>query len=453
MSPNIDVSYAASLLLAILIVGLVVLFAKLGRKGRIAMGTVVLGVVVLGALTFVRQGTVVEHRYPLVRQSDAKVTYYYQDAPGEGPTVAMERETVRTLHEIEKAKDEIAAHTRSRVAPPVESATQTPWPVEADPKFKPDIYPSASSALRGVAADVAEQLSTLFSDGEHPSLIRLSGVVDLDVLDIVATALRNGQSASDVVIDGIVPKPLDQFEYMVERVVSVGVSVTPTPITQALDGRLRQISGGKVEMEATHATARFTRRASFIEKPWVDSFAEFASRDPKRRWFVGRSPSPHTSPSDAELGAIRDAARALLPEACIEAKSAKLVTYAQSGAHPEVRRQLEQIIERELLDRQYVVDRFVQSFQRPYGRVWSAAVLVDASPENLETLGVALRQHHRAERQAWAHTALSVGGLLLLICLVYLFLNAATKGYYVWMLRVGAVAVVVVGIVAVLFIA
>jgi hypothetical protein len=33
-----------------------------------------------------------------------------------------------------------------------------------------------------------------------------------------------------------------------------------------------------------------------------------------------------------------------------------------------------------------------------------------------------------------------------LVCLVYLFLNAATRGYYVWSLRVAAVVLIAVAV-------
>ena len=408
MSPSVNVAPGALLVLAILVIGLVVLFAKLRGRGRVALGLIVLVALAAGLFAY----RMVTQRASVVHGGSSAV-----------PLISADSYRSTTIGD--------------------------PWPVEADPKFKPDVYPSTSSAVRGVASDLAAHLSKLVTDGNRLETVRLSGEVDRPVLDIVAIALGDVRPGLRVVTGDTMPRSPSRGE----GTVNVRVSVAPTAVEQTQNGRPREVSGGKVEMEATHATGRFLRSVSFVEKPWVDSFAEFASRDPRQRWIVGRSPGPQSSPSDAELAAIRAAARALLPEACIDAGSPRLVTYVQSGSHPEVRQQLERIIERQLLDRQYVVDRFVQSFQRPYGRVWSATVLVDASPAKLKTLAAALRRHHSAERQAWVHTALSVGGLILLICLVYLFLNAATKGYYVWMLRLGALAVVAVGVAAVLLVA
>jgi len=45
----------------------------------------------------------------------------------------------------------------------------------------------------------------------------------------------------------------------------------------------------------------------------------------------------------------------------------------------------------------------------------------------------------------------SLGGLAVLIFAVYLVLNAATKGYYTWVLRLLAIGTVVAGVAVVLF--
>jgi len=44
----------------------------------------------------------------------------------------------------------------------------------------------------------------------------------------------------------------------------------------------------------------------------------------------------------------------------------------------------------------------------------------------------------------------SLAALVVLICVVYGFLNAATRGYYTWSLRIAAVVLVVVGMILVL---
>jgi hypothetical protein len=57
-----------------------------------------------------------------------------------------------------------------------------------------------------------------------------------------------------------------------------------------------------------------------------------------------------------------------------------------------------------------------------------------------------IRHTHRT----WAKNLMSLAGLALVVFILYIFLNAATKGYYAWSLRVIAM-VTIVGIVVVLF--
>ena len=45
---------------------------------------------------------------------------------------------------------------------------------------------------------------------------------------------------------------------------------------------------------------------------------------------------------------------------------------------------------------------------------------------------------------------LTVAGLLTLITVVYAFLNAATKGYYVWSLRIAGIVLAAVAIILLL---
>ena len=53
----------------------------------------------------------------------------------------------------------------------------------------------------------------------------------------------------------------------------------------------------------------------------------------------------------------------------------------------------------------------------------------------------------RARKMTWARMLLSIVGLLVLISLVYAFLNAATKGYYVWSLRIAGIVLALIAII------
>ena len=81
-----------------------------------------------------------------------------------------------------------------------------------------------------------------------------------------------------------------------------------------------------------------------------------------------------------------------------------------------------------------------------YGKIYREMLLVDISPEKLDQLRHKFVQIKTSQRRDLLYRVLSLGGMLLLICLVYLFLNAATRGYYTWMLRIAAVVFAMIGV-------
>ena len=74
------------------------------------------------------------------------------------------------------------------------------------------------------------------------------------------------------------------------------------------------------------------------------------------------------------------------------------------------------------------------------------------SKENIDELAGKYADTIREKRESWLRIVLSALGMLALVCVVYVFLNSATKGYYRAALRVAAVllAIVILGIAMVL---
>ena len=77
---------------------------------------------------------------------------------------------------------------------------------------------------------------------------------------------------------------------------------------------------------------------------------------------------------------------------------------------------------------------------------------MDATGYNLDKLARKCVGIERAERESWLKIVLSAMGMLGMVCVVYVFLNSATKGYYKASLRVAAVvlALMIIGIAMVL---
>ena len=166
-------------------------------------------------------------------------------------------------------------------------------------------------------------------------------------------------------------------------------------------------------------------------KPWVEDFARFANTTPNRNWIVARSASPCLSESEAFDAACRDGAGQLL--ARLRPRLGRW-DGAQSDAW------LLQRLGRELASGSLMEDRFVSRVHRPYGDIWSEAILVDGSNRRLSQIagehGIWLSSRHHARRGA----LFSIAGMSLAILLIYAAVNGVTKGYFRGYLRTTAVA-------------
>ncbi len=421
------------IIVAGLAIGLVVLFVKAISKRRWVLGTVGVlgGLCLLGSLMFVARSA----RYPVpvaVEIGGSESGRYSRLAP-----------------RVARAPRRPVAIFAERP----QGAPQAPWRVEIDPKFKPDVYPSARSAARDLAAEVAESMPKILPGDEAPEVIQIFGRADPEVLHAAAEALVRRMPTTKMLVEAVPLGSGAGAGRTDPKTVRVELDVPWRSSGHRNVGRYSlQESGGSLRMQAKGASGALTRSARFVEKLWVANFAEFVGRNPKSRWILAQSQQPCIDQHEAEQQALEDAAAKLLGEVSDRLGREGGRSWPASGL-PVTSRHQDAIVA-QLQGEGFVVDRFAQSFLRPYGRVWRQAVLIDASDDNIERLAVVCAGRIRALQASWARQAASIGGLLLVICLVYLFLNAVTKGYFSWPLRAAAVAVVIIGaLVVVLFLA
>ena len=90
----------------------------------------------------------------------------------------------------------------------------------------------------------------------------------------------------------------------------------------------------------------------------------------------------------------------------------------------------------DILEGGFILDRFVQSFNGAAGKIWRQALLIDASTDKLKNLARQKAIIAQVRKRHFTGMFFSVAGLIVLITVVYAFLNAATKGYYTWSLRI-----------------
>jgi len=195
-----------------------------------------------------------------------------------------------------------------------------------------------------------------------------------------------------------------------------------------------QLSSGRVEATVAGNNQQAAINANFVEKPWVENFADFVNRNPKDKWILALSQESCVSQAEAEQQAMSNACGQVayllnqMPRQRFGAKGEITVTGADIG------------------NNSFIADKFAQSFDGTAGRIWRQAILINASQDKLAALASQKKLAHQSWRTTWIHELVSVAGMAILICVVYLFLNAATRGYYTWSLRIAAVVLVLAGI-------
>jgi len=424
------------------IAGLVALFSKPGKAARWILGT-------LGVICAVGLLLLVVYRFVGYRTIQARR--------------AAQTATVAYAHAISAPRPHRPSRPRDTDA--ASSHMSEAWPVENDPKFRPDVYPSVETAARALATEAAETLDRVVPREEAPTRIQVFGDASPDALHAAAAALTRPGPGPIVTVEAVPPKRASQTRPADGHTVRMLFNVPPnTRISKTTKVHKATVhsGSGSLRMQVEGPAGEFTRSVRFVGKPWAESFAEFVSRNPQRRWILAKSTQPCTSQYDAERAALQDAAKKLLPEVRRHLQPRRRPG-RWSDARPTTGEMLT-VIEAKLRDGQkmgIVVDRFAQRFVRPYGQVWREAVLVDGSSNNISWVAAALDheiqrrqrsyEHESRERErSWLERGLSIGALLVMVCLLYLFLNTATKGYYLWSLRSGAVAVVIAGALVVL---
>jgi hypothetical protein len=167
------------------------------------------------------------------------------------------------------------------------------------------------------------------------------------------------------------------------------------------------------------------------DKGWATRFVQFVNEHPGRQWVVGRCTTPCLSEAEAAQQARDDAAAKLYPIVERHVHSSRLDA-----------QWLADRVTQDVREGRFEADRFTEQFKRPYGQVWTESVLLDVTPDNLDSVVSQYRgelgQRHVQTRRHLATAAI----VILLSCLLYILLNVATKGYFTMRLRLATVAIV-----------
>jgi hypothetical protein len=166
-------------------------------------------------------------------------------------------------------------------------------------------------------------------------------------------------------------------------------------------------------------------------KGWATRFAQFVNAHPGRQWVVGRCATPCLSEAEAAQEARDNAAAKLYPIIERHVRTSRL-----DGQW------LADRVTGDVREGRFEADRFTEQFKRPYGQVWTESVLLDVTPDNLDSV-VGQYRDELGQRHVQTRRHLATAAIVILLSgLLYILLNIATKGYFTMRLRLATIAII-----------
>ncbi|HPD45441.1 MAG TPA: hypothetical protein P5279_03605 [Anaerohalosphaeraceae bacterium] len=288
-------------------------------------------------------------------------------------------------------------------------------------QYAADVYPSQRSAARALGMRVAAALDEVLPGRRENVRVQFTPNTAAPGLAEIIAGGYGSQGGTWTVAshaDGTdVSVNLRIFENLVD-----------SPPWAAGQSQPQLLKAGTLEATVQLPDgASTTVTAAFTDKPWVENMSAFLARDPRRQFALARTEQACMSPEEARIQATS--------AACSVVRNILLRTQGRPVIKADIK-----VDEADLHSAGLIVDRFAQRLSGGItGRIWREAVLVDISDQKIRQLAaqkIAAVRHHRA---TWAGMALTLAGMFALILVVYAFLDAATRGYYTWTLRIAVV--------------
>jgi hypothetical protein len=313
--------------------------------------------------------------------------------------------------------------------PPAPVVASPIWADGVDTELEAEVYPSKLAAVRALGSRVDRSIRKLTPDANSPAKIVLFQEQNDRALIV---ELKNAiqRTLFDVTCEiEAEPRNIQPNEAGI-TVRFADTDMQPAPWAKSPEIKS---ASARVEINVSTAGGHMASGKRFVEKPWVEDFATFASTRPDQHFVVTRSLGTCTSEGEAHQQALDDA-RARLTE-----------VLGKRGRLPQPA-----ITATDVLNGGFVVDQFAQSLEGSVGKIWRQAMLIDVSGDKLAQLFTQKTHESRQIRMTWARMGFSVIGVTVLISAIYFFLNMATRGYYEWSLRIAGIVLAIVAVVSVL---
>jgi hypothetical protein len=295
-----------------------------------------------------------------------------------------------------------------------------PWEPDAEMLKTADVYASMEEGVENLALRLCDSIQLTQPPASADSVHIVAAKLDKNTQIVTDIFKEKFPNASVVTDNEHTRKPGELF-------VTFGITDSGKNKCLKFTARLDQTVFPPAE-------------ACVQDTPWVSNIDGYRRDNSKGEWLVGRSAAVEINREAARRQARQDAARKMMP--FVTARFPQLNEPNVSGQW------LRQQLEKELEVRRFGKEEFVQQYHLPATgqKVYHAAVLVDVSPTQLDRLRNTVLQVSSRQGERVRRFGIGTVGIGFLICLVYLFLNWATRGYFQMNLRLGAFLVLIAGV-------
>ena len=317
-----------------------------------------------------------------------------------------------------------------------ETAMTAIWLPGIEDEFEADIYPSKLSAVRSLGLHIGESVRQVFGETSPSGIILFQGAHERGLIEEFGRAItRTFPDPQWKVAPETVAVQPDEVGIRIDM---VKIQTHPAPWLSESEN---EMTTGTVQASVLAGDKQASMSAEFVDKPWVENLSGFLmNRRMDGRFIIAKSAESCMTEAEANHKAVENACTQVadMLGQTLPRRSGVPVSFAKP------------VNSTDILEGNFILDRFVQSFEGTAGKIWRQALLVDASTEKLKNLAQRKAIIATVRKRHFAGMFFSIVGLIVLITVVYAFLNAATKGYYAWSLRIAGIVFALVLIILLL---
>ncbi len=312
------------------------------------------------------------------------------------------------------------------------------WMSGVEEQFAADVYSSVASAARALGKQISEDFAEVVGDKNTPSIIHIYSDVREDGVsvpasNVLAEQLRKENETTEVFVHSkVMQEPIERADgnTVIVKLEKAQIKNSSLEIANNVQVNCRS---GTLVAQISGSGGRLTKTVDFAEKSWLENFSDLLNKNQDVNLIIARSRESCTNQAQAYQQAVDDACQ----------KITSIFKELASRSLPLL--EDFKITASDILNNSLIIDKFTQSLQTSSGPVYRQALLVDISPKKINQLKLHKKMQLGSMRASLLRHFFSIGGLVILIAVLYLFLDAATRGYYSLALKVAALVSVIGG--------